>query len=165
MFACLNPVIFSILIVLYLVGRRWVLVFSICPYNFYFFQFLIFISLSLDFLKMFISVISMPLSQIYPQAILLPPNTNPFIPSRPPVFNHRCHKCCNPHEGRKNSQTDVLFIAPQPGITKHLHLLPIRGDANYSFMDYMYLGAVLFLFSLVLSKYLFMGSQFPTVSK
>lgn len=83
---------------------------------------------------------------------------NTFSPLQPPSpclsssTGHRWFKCCSPHEDWKSSQTDVLFIAPQPGITKHLHLLPIRGETDCSFMHCMWLDIFLFEISLKFSK-------------
>lgn len=53
--------------------------------------------------------------------------------------------CVPQMAGRGASQPDVFFIAPKPGITKHLHLLPIRGETDCSFMDCVCLGVFLFV--------------------
>lgn len=53
--------------------------------------------------------------------------------------------CAPQMAGRGASQPDVFFIAPKPGITKHLHLLPIRGETDCSFMDCVCLGVFLFV--------------------
>lgn len=65
---------------------------------------------------------------------------------------YRWYQCCSPCEDWKSSQTDVLFIAPKPGITKHLHLLPIRGETDCSFMHCMWLDIFLFGISLKISE-------------
>lgn len=68
--------------------------------------------------------------------------------------------------GRRASQPDVHFIAPKPGITKHLHLLPIRGETDCSFMDCMCLGVFLFvtLLTTPITNYHFQGGKTPPIA-